>query len=207
MTFASLVAFAGLCLILSLTPGPDTFLVLRIGLSRVRAGLAAAAGSAGASLAWAVLVAVGLAAVLEQSAEVFRWLKIVGGLYLLYLGITSFLKTQKAAKGSLSGGDEDVLAYSTAAGLRAGVLSTLLNPKVGLFYLAVVPQFIPPGGDVMATSMVLGLIESVIGFIYLAAVAVAAHKAMAWLRRPKVKNGLGLSRRCAFSMKSRMQSF
>ncbi|MDQ0118394.1 LysE family translocator [Pseudarthrobacter sp902506025] len=190
MTFASLVAFAGLCLVLSLTPGPDTFLVLRIGLSRVRAGLAAAAGSAGASLVWAALVTAGLAAVLEQSAEVFRWLKIAGGLYLLYLGISSFLKTRKAAKDSLNGGDENVLAYTTAAGFGAGVLSTLLNPKVGLFYLAIVPQFIPRGGDVMATSMILGCIEAVIGFIYLAVVAVVAHKAMAWLRRPRVNAGV-----------------
>jgi len=191
MTLASLVAFAGVCLILSLTPGPDTFLVLRIALSRVRAGLAAAAGSAFASLAWAALVAAGVAAVLEQSAEVFRWLKIAGGLYLLYLGVSSFLKTRKAARTGMSGPEQEAAsAYSTAAGVRAGALSTLLNPKVGLFYLAVVPQFIPRGGDIMATAMILGCIEAVIGFAYLAAIAVAAHRAMAWLRRPKVSAGV-----------------
>ena len=187
VTIASLVAFAGLCLVLSLTPGPDTFLVLRIALNRPGAGIAAAAGSAVAALAWAALVGVGLAAILEQSAEVFRWLKIAGGLYLLYLGISSFLKTRKAAKGSLEPGNEgESVRYSIMAGLCAGALSTLLNPKVGLFYLAIVPQFIPQGGDIMAASMVLGSVEAVIGFLYLAAVAFIAYKAMAWLRRPKV---------------------
>jgi len=192
MTIASLAAFAGLCLILSLTPGPDTFLVLRIALNRPSAGIAAAAGSAVAAIAWAALVGVGLAAILEQSAEVFRWLKIAGGLYLLYLGISSFLKTRKASKDGMAadGKEGSALRYSNLAGLGAGALSTLLNPKVGLFYLAVVPQFIPQGGDTMGTAMILGAVEAVIGFAYLAVVALVAYKAMGWLRRPKVSTGV-----------------
>jgi threonine/homoserine/homoserine lactone efflux protein len=191
MTLASLVAFAGLCLVLSLTPGPDTFLVLRIALNRPSAGIAAAAGSAVAAVAWAALVGLGLAAVLEQSAEVFRWIKIAGGLYLLYLGISSFLKTRKAAKDGIEGGSEaGGLRYSNVAGLGAGALSTLLNPKVGLFYLAVVPQFIPHGGDTMGTAMILGAVEAVIAFAYLAVVSLVAYKAMGWLRRPKVSTGV-----------------
>jgi threonine/homoserine/homoserine lactone efflux protein len=191
MTLASLAAFAGLCLILSITPGPDTFLVLRIALNRPTAGIAAAAGSAVAALGWAALVGVGLAAILEQSAEVFRWVKIAGGLYLLYLGVSSFLKTRKAAKeGLATGKEEGALRYRNLAGFGAGALSTLLNPKVGLFYLAVVPQFIPQGGDTLGTAMILGAVEAVIGFAYLAVVALIAYKAMAWLRRPKVSTGV-----------------
>jgi threonine/homoserine/homoserine lactone efflux protein len=192
MTLASLAAFAGLCLILSITPGPDTFLVLRIALKRPSAGIAAAAGSAMGAIAWAALVGVGLAAILEQSAEVFRWLKIAGGLYLLYLGISSFLKTRKAAKEGVQGGGKEgaVPRHSNLAGLGAGALSTLLNPKVGLFFLAVVPQFIPPGGDTMATAMMLGALEAVIAFAYLSVVALIAYKAMGWLRRPKVSTGV-----------------
>jgi threonine/homoserine/homoserine lactone efflux protein len=191
MTFASLVAFAGLCLVLSLTPGPDTFLVLRIALNRPSAGIAAGAGSAVAAVAWAALVGLGLAAILEQSAEVFRWIKIAGGLYLLYLGMSSFLKTRKAAKDGMQGGNEaGGLRYSRIAGLGAGALSTLLNPKVGLFYLAVVPQFIPQGGDTMGTAMILGALEAVIAFAYLAVVSLVAYKAMGWLRRPKVSTGV-----------------
>jgi threonine/homoserine/homoserine lactone efflux protein len=191
MTLASLAAFAGLCLVLSLTPGPDTFLVLRIALNRPSAGIAAAAGSVVAAVAWAALVGLGLAAVLAQSAEVFRWIKIAGGLYLLYLGISSFLKTLKAAKDGVEGGNEaGGLRYSKIAGLGAGALSTLLNPKVGLFYLAVVPQFIPHGGDTMGTAMILGAVEAVIAFAYLAVVSLVAYKAMGWLRRPKVSTGV-----------------
>ncbi|TDW31360.1 LysE family translocator [Cryobacterium psychrophilum] len=187
MTIASLAAFAGLCLLLSVTPGPDTFLVLRVALNRASAGIAAAAGSAGASLVWAALVGLGLAAIMEQSAEVFRWLKIAGGLYLLYLGISSFVKSRRSTKQALaSTGEASPLFYTRLAGLSAGALSTMLNPKVGLFYLAIVPQFIPHGGDTMGTALILGVVESVIAFAYLAVVAVIAAKAMKWLRRPKV---------------------
>ncbi|MEV7663304.1 LysE family translocator [Paenarthrobacter sp. NPDC089316] len=190
MTLASLAAFAGLCLVLSVTPGPDTFLVLRIALNRPSAGIAAAAGSALGAIAWAALVGVGLAAILEQSAELFRWLKIAGGLYLLYLGVSSFIKSRRAAKAGASGAAEEPLPYSRLAALGAGALSTLLNPKVGLFYLAVVPQFIPHGGDTMGTSLILGVVVAVIAFAYLSMIAVVAFKAMRWLKRPKVSTAV-----------------
>ncbi|MDN4643064.1 LysE family translocator [Arthrobacter sp. PsM3] len=190
MTAVTLSAFAGLCLLLSVTPGPDTFLVLRISLHSAGAGIAAALGSAVASLIWATLVGVGLAAVLEDSAEVFRWLKIAGGLYLLYLGISSLIRGRRAATPSATAGHSPRRAVSRRGGFGAGALSTLLNPKVGLFYLAVVPQFIPHGGNTLDTAMVLGVIESAIGFLYLVAVSIAAVKAMAWLERPRVSSWL-----------------
>lgn len=188
MTFVSLLAFAGLCLMLALIPGPDTFMVLRISLSRVGAGISAAAGSGTGALVWGALVGFGLAAILEQSAEVFRWIKIAGGLYLLYLGISSFLKARKAAKaGIAAGGDgHQPLVYTKRAGYAAGVISTLLNPKVGLFYLAVVPQFIPHGANTLGMAMILGLTLAVIGFLYLTTIALVAYRAMKWLRKPKV---------------------
>ncbi|PYI66742.1 lysine transporter LysE [Arthrobacter livingstonensis] len=189
MTFVSLIGFAGLCLMLALIPGPDTFLVLRISMSRARAGIAAAAGSGTGALLWAALVGIGLAAVLEQSAEVFRWVKIAGGVYLLYLGISSFLKARRAAREGAAVEGQQPLRYSKRAAYGSGLLSTLLNPKVGLFYLAVVPQFIPHGGSptrTMTMAMILGLTLAVIGFLYLAVIAFVAYKAMQWLRRPKV---------------------
>jgi threonine/homoserine/homoserine lactone efflux protein len=198
MTAVTLLAFAGLCLLLSVTPGPDTFLVLRISLQSAGAGIAAALGSAVASLVWAALVGIGLAAVLEDSAEVFRWLKIAGGLYLLYLGISSLIRARRTGAPSATAGhssgrssrQSNSRRYSRRAGFGAGAISTLLNPKVGLFYLAVVPQFIPHGGATFDTAMVLGAIESTIGLLYLVAVSIAAAKAMAWLQRPRVSSWL-----------------
>lgn len=229
MTFASLLAFAGLCVLLSLTPGPDTFLVLRTALRRVGAGLATAAGCSIGGIIWALLVGVGLAALLEQSAELFRWLKIAGGLYLLYLGVSAFLRGRRERarvnartaeagtslpqsvllpgqfagqqNGQAAGPAAEAAEWQAAgqaparqsswkgnlAGFGAGALSTLLNPKVGLFYLALVPQFIPHGGNTLLTALVLGGVEAMIGGTYLAMVAFAAAKAMGLLRKPKVE--------------------
>lgn len=117
----------------------------------------------------------------------FRWIKVAGGLYLLYLGLSSFLKARKAAReGPAAEGRQQPLRYSCPAACGSGLLSTLLNPKVGLFYLAVVLQFIPHGGNTLGMAMVLGLTLTTIGFLYLAVIAVVAFKAMQWLRRPKV---------------------
>ena len=188
MTFVSLLAFAGLSLMLALMPGPDTFLVLRISLNRVGAGVSAAAGSATGTLAWAALVGLGLVAIVEQSAELFRLIKIAGGLYLLYLGVSSFLQARRAAKARIApeGTTAPPLVYTKRASYGTGVLSALLNPKVGLFYLAVVPQFIPDGANTLGVAMILGVTLATIGFLYFATIAVVAYKIMKWLRKPRV---------------------
>ena len=188
MTFVSLVGFAGLCLMLALIPGPDTFLILRISLNRASAGITAAAGCGVGAVVWGALVGFGLAAILEQSAEVFRWLKIAGGLYLMYLGISALIRARKARKaGAVEGSSGQApLRYSHGAAFGAGALSTLLNPKVGLFYLAVVPQFIPHGNNTLGTALILGLTLAIIGFLYLVAIAMVAYKTMKWLKKPKV---------------------
>ncbi|MDN4612864.1 LysE family translocator [Leifsonia sp. F6_8S_P_1B] len=188
MTAASLLAFAGLCLVLAITPGPDTFLVLRFSLSRPGAGMAAAAGSALGSMVWAVAVAFGLAALLEQSAEIYRVLKIVGGLYLVYLGVAAFLASRKHTAADAV--DLEVRRTSLRSGFLAGALSTLTNPKVGLFFLAVAPQFVPHDGSAIPSTLLLGAIDALVGSAYLVAVALLAGRAVAWLKRPAVTTWL-----------------
>ncbi|MBW9204329.1 LysE family translocator [Mumia sp. zg.B53] len=180
-----LVAFAGLCLLLALTPGPDTFLVLRFSLGGTRAGLAAAAGSSTGSLLWALAVAAGLATLLEQSAEAFRAVKIAGGLYLLWLGLRALLRRGKGL-GEIEG------AYGVRAGaaMRAGLLSNVLNPKVGLFFIAVVPQFLPGHDATLGATLLLGVIFAAIGLVYFALIAVVAGRAVDWLRRPRVEQAI-----------------
>ena len=190
MTALSILAFAGLCLVLALTPGPDTFLVLRYSMGRARDGFAAAAGCAIGSLVWAALVAVGLAALLEQSAELFRIVKIVGGLYLLYLGVTAFLATRRSVRREQQG--EAAVPEPrrrSSSSLVAGLLSTMLNPKVGLFFLAVVPQFVSAHAG-FGETMLLGAVDAVVGGLYLVVVTVLASRLVAWLRRPRVTRTL-----------------
>lgn len=198
MTLPSFVAFVGLCLVLSITPGPDTFLVLRLSMIRRKAGIVCGLGSAVGSLAWAALVAVGLAAVLEQSAEVYRVVKILGGLYLVYLGVSTFLKARRergeAAEGSPPSSARRLRSESGARGaaswFSAGLVSTLLNPKVGLFYLAIVPQFVPGHTGTVGWILLLGATTAVIGSLYLTVVAFVASRATRWLGQARVRRTL-----------------
>ena len=186
MTAASILAFAGLCVLLAITPGPDTFLVLRFSLARPGAGIAASAGSALGSIVWALAVALGLAAILQQSAEAYRILKVVGGLYLVYLGVAAFLASRKHAPAAQT----EPRRTSIPSGFLAGAVSTMLNPKVGLFFLAIAPQFVPHGSAALADTMVLGAIDAAIACVYLVVVAMLAARAMSWLKRPRVTKTL-----------------
>ncbi|MBO1739611.1 LysE family translocator [Leifsonia sp. TF02-11] len=183
MTAPALLGFAGLCVLLAVTPGPDTFLVLRYSLARPGAGLAASVGSAVGSILWALAVALGLAALLEQSAEIYRVVKIAGGLYLIYLGVSAFIASRRAAA---HGADLRVRTTSLRSGFIAGMLSTVMNPKVGLFFLAIAPQFVPRDGNAIGNTLLLGAIDAVVAAGYLAVVAVLASRAVAWLKRPAV---------------------
>ena len=79
---------------------------------------------------------------------------------------------------------------STVSAFRAGLVSTTLNPKVGLFFIAVVPQFLRDDHAGFASTMLLGAITAVVGGLYLAGLSLAARTAVDWLRRPRVADGL-----------------
>jgi threonine/homoserine/homoserine lactone efflux protein len=184
MTASMIITFAGLCLLLAMTPGPDTFLVLRFSLQNSRSGLAAATGSALGSLLWAFAVAIGLASLLEQSATAYRVVKLAGGLYLIYLGLRVLLRRRQQVASDLS--EPPSRGQTHVAAFGSGLLSCSLNPKVGLFFLAIVPQFVPAHSPMFATVLTLGMIDTVVAFVWLVVIVLAAARAVVWLRRPRV---------------------
>ena len=181
MTLSLLLSFAGGCFLLAILPGPDSFLVLRYSIGGLKPGIAAAMGVAIGGLFWAVLVAVGLAAIVEQSATAYRVVKILGGLYLLYLGVKAIRARRKK---KVAGEPLMPVAASAWSAFGAGVLSCALNPKVGLFYLAVVPQFLTV--VTFTGAMTLGLVEVVVAALVMGVFSVLASRAVALLRRPAV---------------------
>ncbi|MFE2956865.1 LysE family translocator [Nocardia tengchongensis] len=187
MSFPLLLSFAGLCVLLALTPGPDTFLVLRFSMAGPRPGIAAAVGSAFGGIVWATVVAAGVAALLEQSATAYRTLKVIGGIYLLYLGIRALLEHRRvrneAAEAEIAVSQGKPASMGSA--FAAGLLSCVFNPKVGLFYLAVLPQFLTH--VTFANTLTLGAIESTIAAIEMIVLAVAAARAVTLLRRPRIR--------------------
>jgi threonine/homoserine/homoserine lactone efflux protein len=129
-------AFLAVAAVAMLVPGPDTFVVMRTALADgARAGTWAAAGSATGNVVWGAASAVGVAALLAASATAFSTLKLAGAAYLVYVGVQAL---RAAARGDslVAEGDENGAAF------RRGLTSDLLNVKVGLFWTALVPQFV-----------------------------------------------------------------
>ncbi|GAA5097777.1 LysE family translocator [Nocardia iowensis] len=195
MSVSLLLSFIGVCVLLSITPGPDSFLVLRFSLVDARPGIAAAIGSALGGILWAVVVAAGVAALLEQSATAYRVLKVVGGIYLVYLGVRALLDQRRQRRAAREAGDSDGLAHtgtgtrtSVRSAFTAGIVSCMFNPKVGLFYLAVLPQFLTE--VTFVNTLALGAIESLIAAVEMVILALVASRAVALLRRPKIRERL-----------------
>ncbi|MFQ6394617.1 LysE family translocator [Nocardia sp. KC 131] len=195
MTLSLLLSFIGVCVLLSITPGPDTFLVLRFSMVDARPGVAAAIGSALGGIVWAVVVAAGVAALLEQSATAYRALKVVGGIYLVYLGVRALIDHRRQRRAAVADPTEAITAQAnsgTPSSIRsafaAGLVSCMFNPKVGLFYLAVLPQFLTE--VTFANTLALGAVESSIAAVEMVLLAIAASRAVAMLRKPKVRDRL-----------------
>ncbi|MEV6048175.1 LysE family translocator [Streptomyces xanthochromogenes] len=187
---AALLGFALFALVVTVVPGPDLLLVLRNCLrGGRRAGAATAIGAALGSLVWAAAAAVGLAAALQRWDAAFTAVRLVGAAYLVFLGVQALRSLREWAVGGPppSAGAGRV---SVARGLRQGLVSCLLNPKVGIFFVAVAPQFLPEGRSVLATTMLFGVIDAVIAAGWLVLVSFGAGGLMTWLRRPRVARGL-----------------
>src|ERR1700693_5610915 len=129
--------------LLNLTPGPDTAYILGRSIAQGRAaGIASAFGITIGSLFHTCAAALGLSAILATSAVAFGAIKLIGGAYLIFLGITMFL-----GRRSNLGMPAQFRRSTTTAAFRQGILTNVLNPKVALFFLAFLPQFIDPSSS------------------------------------------------------------
>lgn len=181
----SIAAFGVLSLIVAVSPGPDSLLVLRSSLlGGRRAGARAASGAASGSLAWGICSAAGLTAILAASAQLYWVIQLAGAAYLVFLGIRSW-----RAKKSSPGGQADPRPRRST-GFRAGLVSNLLNPKVGLFFVAVMPQFIPHHAHATSYALAFAATDAVIAGVWLAAVAWISDRARALISRPGVRTAL-----------------
>lgn len=167
-------------LLLNLTPGQDTLYILGRSLSQGRrAGLVSVAGIVAGCAVHTVAAALGLSAILAASAAAMIVVKAAGAAYLCYLGLQLILDRRSAAAIASQSARE-----SSWAIFRAGLLTNVLNPKVGLFFLAFLPQFVAPDADAKAVSMLfLGLLFITTGTLWCLVLALAASTASGWLRR------------------------
>jgi threonine/homoserine/homoserine lactone efflux protein len=159
-----LFAFIGIATLVVVVPGPDMALVARNVVRHGRAaGYATSVGICVGTLGWALAAGLGVATVLAASAAAFTALKLAGAGYLVYLGITSFRGHDAPA----TGGGTSRPSLPRHRAFLQGLLSALLNPKLGVFFLTLLPQFIAPGDPVAPRVLQLALIFDVIGIAWL----------------------------------------
>lgn len=140
--------FALFALLVTIVPRPDTLLVLRNCMRGGRlSGVTTALGAATGSLAWAVATAVGLAAVLQRWDTAFAVVRLAGAAYLIFLGAQTLWAYRRGGVDEPDVAEESVdrMSATRTRAFRQGLLSCLLNPKVGIFFVAVVRQFLPNG--------------------------------------------------------------
>jgi threonine/homoserine/homoserine lactone efflux protein len=184
----AMLAFAAVAALVTITPGLDTVLVLRTTVSSGRrAGLLAGGGVNLGCLTWAVGSAAGLTALLAASRFAFDALRIAGACYLCWLGARALWTARRAAAETADGPGD---AVGGPAALRQGLVTNLLNPKVGLFYMSLLPQFIPDGAPVLWTSLLFALIHNIEGMLWFAIIIFAAGGARRVLARGAVKRRL-----------------
>jgi threonine/homoserine/homoserine lactone efflux protein len=181
-------AFLAMTVLLSVSPGPDDVLVLRNSLrGGARLGLATVAGVAVGTLVWGVAAAVGLAALVGRSALVYEALCLTGAGYLVLLGVVPLVAELRGHAGRPACGSPP---RSSAGGLgrafSTGLAGDLLSPKIGLFYLAVVPQFLPDGAPALESALLLCAIDVSVAVTWLAGLTWLAQAAVTWLLRPGV---------------------
>ncbi|QXJ20581.1 LysE family translocator [Actinomadura graeca] len=183
------LAFAAVAALVTITPGVDTMLVVRTTVTGGnRTGLLASAGVVSGCLTWAVTGAAGLTALLAASRLAFDVLRVAGACYLLWLGVQALWRARRRA--AVTGDDTPETRLSGLAAWRTGFVTNVLNPKVGVFYMSLLPQFVPDGAPMFGTSMVFAAIHAAEGLLWLAMVVGAAGAARRVLSRPSVRRRL-----------------
>lgn len=174
---ASLLGFIAASLVVLLVPGPGVLYIVARSLSQgQRAGLVSVLGLSAGALVHVVAATLGLSAILLTSATAFGVIKTLGASYLIYLGLRTLLVRDAV-------GDVDVAAPRSSARLFTdGVMVSVLNPKIAVFFLAFLPQFVDPSrGPVPQQVLVLGLLYVALALITDGAYAAVAARARSWL--------------------------
>jgi len=160
-----LLAFIGVSLLLAVTPGPDMAVVTKNALAHGRRGvLLTTTGIALALAIWVSATAFGLSALLRTSGELLFVLKLVGAAYLAYLGVRTLLESRRRPADLLAEAPPQAPAHAI---FRQGFLSAISNPKLGVFFVTFLPQFVAPGQALLPRLLELGLIFAVIGWTWM----------------------------------------
>ncbi len=190
---AGVFAFTWLALAMTLVPGSDTVFVIRSSLrDGWRAGVIAAAGVVCGVVIWGALAGLGVALLLVRFPIAYNAVAIVGGAYLVFLAIRSFVSARRTWRSDDTSNDADATdpPQSLRTVFAAGLLTNLLNPKIGVFYLSVMPGLFLGHTLSLWLGLVLGLIHAAWGIVWLSAVSILANLARRYLLGAKPRAAL-----------------
>ncbi len=183
------LAFTLIAAIMTMTPGADTLLVVRNVLRGGRRdGFATMTGICSGLYAHACLSALGVSVILMQSAAAFTVLKIAGAGYLAWLGIQSLRAAARGTAPPRATVPAAGMRVSAGRNFREGFLTNLLNPKVIVFYLALLPQFIGPGDAVLGKSLLLASIHFAEGMLWFTLVSFLVERSRQFFMRPRLRS-------------------
>jgi threonine/homoserine/homoserine lactone efflux protein len=177
--------FVGIVALLTITPGADMAMVARsVFTGGRRAAFATTLGISAGCLAWAFASALGVAAVLAASQTAYDALRLVGAVYLVWLGVQSLLAARRGEQPAVEAGGR------SSSPFRQGLLTNLFNPKIAVFYSTFLPQFIAPGDSALAVSMLLACVHIAFGIVWLSLYAWLLARAVEAFKGSRLRRAL-----------------
>ena len=166
-----LPAFLAIAVVVVLTPGPATALVVRNSLrGGPRAAWATTAGNSTGILAWALASVLGISALVAASEAAFATLKLVGAAVLVWLGVQAWRRSRQGLPA------EPRVHARSANHYREGLVTSFANPKLAVFFIALFPQFVPDGASVLAATLVMAAIIVTMDLVYFTALSVLVSR-------------------------------
>ena len=183
---AALLTFLAAATLVIVAPGPDTLLVTRNVFRRGRqGGLVTGAGTITGLALWSVAAALGLSALLAASEVGYNVVRVAGGLYLIWLGVQSL-----RSHGAVAAAPTEAPAMPMHRAYLSGLLSNLLNPKIGVFFVTFLPGFVPLGAPVGTTAALLGAVFVLETALWLVVLVWLVGRGTGWLSRRGVRRRL-----------------
>ncbi len=184
----SFVAFIGAATLIVLLPGPDTLVVVRSILrGGRRQGILTALGNLTGLTLWVLAAVLGIAALLRASEVGFTVLRVVGACYLVFLGVQAW-----RTRGTVAPADGGAVSLR-GTGFRAGLLTNLFNPKVGVFFITFLPGFVPAGAPVGWMTVAFGATFVLLTALYWVLLLVLAGRVTTWMNTPRIRRRLDVA--------------
>ena len=182
--------FLVMCIFLIILPGPDTAIATKNTLTvGKKGGLQTIIGSCCGLLIHTIAAVIGLSAIIVKSAYVFSILKYVGAVYLCYLGVKTLWILKKLQAQQVEETDEalDDNKYDSHSCFKQGFLTNITNPKVAVFFLTFLPQFVDGSGDTFLPFLMMGMMYTVLTALWFVFYVYLLDKISAFMKKPKTK--------------------